>query len=68
VLNSARPTASSSPTSVMAVTMSRSTVTAADDVSGSGGAVTVALGAPTEKVSAPAMGWPSPERTFHDTT
>ena len=66
--NSARPAASSSPTTVITVTTSRSTVTTADEVSGSGGAVTDALGAPTEKVSAPEIGWPSPERTFHDTT
>ena len=50
------------------MTRSRTTSTTVEDVSGSGGADTVALGAPTEKVSAPEMGWPSLERTFHETT
>jgi hypothetical protein len=50
------------------VTTSRTTVTTVDDACGSGGATTDALGAPTEKVSAPEMGWPSPDRTFHETT
>ena len=50
------------------MTTSRTTSTTCDEVSGSGGADTLALGAPTENVSAPEMGWPSLERTFHDTT
>ena len=50
------------------VTTSRTAATAPDELSGSGAAVTDAEGAPTEKVRAPEMGWPSPERTFHDTT
>ena len=50
------------------VTTSRTTVTVVDELWGSGAAVTDAEGAPTEKVSAPEMGWPSPESTFHDTT
>ena len=65
---SARPAASSSPTYVTTVTTSRTTVTAVEELCGSGAAVTDAEGAPTEKVSAPEMGWPSPESTFHDTT
>ncbi len=64
----ASPAASSSPTRETAVTTSRTTSTTCEEVSGSGGADTLALGAPTEKVRAPEIGWPSPERTFHDTT
>ena len=43
-------------------------MTTAEEVAGAGGAATDALGAPTENVSAPEIGCPSSDRTFHDTT